>query len=69
MTEMAADIGRSERTIRNYESDATPATANVVRRYAVRTDTPVSWLMTGTTPTDVPPNTPASECQFVLVAA
>ncbi|CAN5645144.1 hypothetical protein BH24ACT15_BH24ACT15_31820 [soil metagenome] len=43
--EMATDIGRSDRTIRNYESDTTQAPLLVVRQYAMRCGVPLAWLM------------------------
>lgn len=45
--EMARDIGRTRRTISNYESDSTHAPVLVLRQYAVRTGVPLSWLRTG----------------------
>jgi transcriptional regulator with XRE-family HTH domain len=69
VAEMAADIGRSVRSIHNYETDATPASLHVARRYALRTRTPLSWLLTGRPPSDVPPDTPATECYPGLEAA
>lgn len=60
--EMAADIERSERTIRNYETDRTQVHWLVVRRYAERTHIPMTWFLTGRPPQGVPPGTPASEC-------
>jgi transcriptional regulator with XRE-family HTH domain len=49
--DMAADIGRSERTIRNYETDSTRAPLLVVKQYAMRTQVPYEWLETGHAPT------------------
>ncbi len=42
--ELAADIGRSERTVRNYERDATRAPLLVIRQYALRTGVSLAWL-------------------------
>lgn len=42
--EMAVEIGRTARTVRNYELDATPAPLLVVRQYALRCGVPVEWL-------------------------
>ena len=67
--EMADVIGRTPRTVANYENGDTIAPKLVVREYALRCGVPYSWLMTGVAPRNVPPDTPASECQFVLVAA
>jgi transcriptional regulator with XRE-family HTH domain len=69
VAEMAVEVERSERTIRNYETGATRARSPIIRRYAMRTGVPYSWFITGQPPTDVPPNTPASECYPGLVAA
>ena len=45
--EMARDIGRTRRTITNYENDATTAPLLVVRQYAMRCSVPFEWLSTG----------------------
>lgn len=45
--DMAADIGRTRRTISNYESDSTPAPVLVLRQYAMRTGVPLAWLEHG----------------------
>lgn len=42
--EMAADIGRSDRTVRNYESDATTAPLLVIRQYGFRCQVSFEWL-------------------------
>lgn len=42
--DMAADIGRTERTIRNYESDATTAPFLVIKQYALRCVVPIDWI-------------------------
>jgi DNA-binding XRE family transcriptional regulator len=42
--EMANDIGRTRRTISNYESDSTTAPLLVLRQYAVRCGVPLDWL-------------------------
>lgn len=47
--EMAADIGRSVRTISNYESGSTTAPLLVVRQYALRCQVPIDWLQSGST--------------------
>ena len=60
--ELANIIGCSPKTVGNYENDFTRAPKLVVREYAVRCGVPYSWLVTGTPPDDVPPNTPATEC-------
>lgn len=44
---MAEDIGRSTRTIRNYEADVTVPPLLVLRQYAYRTRVPLWWLMAG----------------------
>jgi len=43
--EMATDLGRSARTIRNYEHDASGVPLNILRRYAARTSVPLVWLI------------------------
>ena len=50
LEQLAADIGRTPRTIRNYESDATTAPLLVLKRYALRTKVPVKWITTGDAP-------------------
>jgi transcriptional regulator with XRE-family HTH domain len=45
--QLAADIGRTSRTIRNYENDATTAPLLVLKCYAMRTRVPVRWFQTG----------------------
>lgn len=52
--EMAAEIGRTERTIRNYEAGVTQVPLLVIRQYAWRCGVPVDWLEGG----DSPPNGP-----------
>jgi transcriptional regulator with XRE-family HTH domain len=41
---MAADIGRSDRTIRNYETDTTTVPLLVLRQYATVTGVSIDWL-------------------------
>jgi transcriptional regulator with XRE-family HTH domain len=41
---MAADIGRSDRTVRNYETDATTVPLLVLRQYAICCGVDVAWL-------------------------
>lgn len=48
--EMAADIGRSERTVRNYENETTRAPLLVIRQYGFRCRVPFEWLNGGPGP-------------------
>lgn len=45
--DMARDIGRTRRTISNYESDSTQAPLLVLRQYAIRTGVPLVWIQCG----------------------
>lgn len=45
--DMAADIGRTRRTISNYESGSTEAPLLVLRQYALRTGVPLDWIVRG----------------------
>lgn len=60
--EMAEALGRSPRSIRNYEHDTGNVPLNVLRQYAARTGVPIIWLIEGDQDPELTPKLPDSEC-------
>jgi transcriptional regulator with XRE-family HTH domain len=59
--DMAAVLGVTEKTVRNYESETTPMKRATLIAWAMSTGTPFEWLETGRTP-----DTPTSRCNGAL---
>lgn len=66
---MAAEIGRTERTIRNYEKEATPVPKLVVDHYADSTKVPLLWILNGREPDPGPDGLVTTGYTRHLVAA
>lgn len=71
--DMARAIGVSDRTIRNYENEVTPAKRATVISWALSTGVAFDWLLTGHRPEPTDPSHsegyPLRSCVTELIAA
>ena len=69
VSDMADYLGVHRNTIGGWLHGRTRPSRAALKLWALRTNVPLSWLITGIAPDYIPPGTPASECYTGLRAA